>query len=458
MLGNDDLVGAQGQELFGSNMEQLVELNKALEAGSGIAVSGSSGGTALRVQSLEATLKTVTFTEQHARAWRMIPKKKANSVAEEYTTLNDYGEAGETFLPEIATPGVVDDTYERLVKQVRFLGVTKEVSLAALMSKTIGGSLEALQARNGTRQIIGSLEWNIFEASSEANPLAWDGIRKQVEDWVAANPSDSDCIVDLRGEPMTPEIFEDVCATVVQHYGQADHAFMPVHVYSDWSKQLMPEERFQLGTATNRFGLQVKEFQSQSGGMVQMHQCPLLNYARQCPTSALGNNAPTAPTVAQSAVADADSQLTADTYTYRVIARGQNGTSAPSTAVSQAIVVGQSARLVITEPSGAITFDIYRATAGDTRLFYLTTVACSGTGTTTYDDDGEWIAGTSRAYVGDIDQDQVIAFHRLSDLVKMDLAQLGTAKRFMLLMYGVPIVYIPRRWVVLKNIGRYVAP
>jgi len=70
---------------FGATSQQEVdELNKALAAGSDInkpAVAAGEG-FALRVESLEQTLKVVTYRMEHIKLWKAIPKLAAyNTVS-----------------------------------------------------------------------------------------------------------------------------------------------------------------------------------------------------------------------------------------------------------------------------------------------------------------------------------------------------------------------------------------
>ena len=73
-----------GIEGFGATTQQDVDnLNKALSAGQDRDPPGSitSGdGFALRVESLESTLKNVTYRMEHIRFWRNIPKLPASTV------------------------------------------------------------------------------------------------------------------------------------------------------------------------------------------------------------------------------------------------------------------------------------------------------------------------------------------------------------------------------------------
>ena len=69
MISTQDFESAQ--EGFGiGSMNQVEELNKALTAG--YAYPATSGGGALRVESLEATLRIVTFTLQNIKFWKAI--------------------------------------------------------------------------------------------------------------------------------------------------------------------------------------------------------------------------------------------------------------------------------------------------------------------------------------------------------------------------------------------------
>ena len=73
---------APGQAVFGSgSQEDLNHLQKALEAGS---ITGretanmtTASGSPLKVESLDKTLKHITFKESEIVFWNMLPKKAA---------------------------------------------------------------------------------------------------------------------------------------------------------------------------------------------------------------------------------------------------------------------------------------------------------------------------------------------------------------------------------------------
>jgi len=79
MQGQVSLRHYEGLNGFGSAPTQDVsELTKALEAG--YQVVNQVGGSALRVESLEASLKVVTYTNHHIKLWKKIPKSPAYST------------------------------------------------------------------------------------------------------------------------------------------------------------------------------------------------------------------------------------------------------------------------------------------------------------------------------------------------------------------------------------------
>jgi len=68
-------------------------------------------------------------------------------------------------------------------------------------------------------------------------------------------------------------------------------------------------------------------------------------------------------------------------------------------------------------------------------------------------DRNRYLPGTENAYLTQHDTD-VYEFKQLAPLMKMDLAILGPARRFMVLLYGTPIVYAPGKIIRFINIGR----
>jgi hypothetical protein len=74
-------------------------------------------------------------------------------------------------------------------------------------------------------------------------------------------------------------------------------------------------------------------------------------------------------------------------------------------------------------------------------------------GNATMRDLNHKLPGLSQAYLLTKDA-EVLRFKQLAPLMKMDLAVVATAYRWMQLLYGTPIVYAPRKNFLIENIGR----
>ena len=67
-------------------------------------------------------------------------------------------------------------------------------------------------------------------------------------------------------------------------------------------------------------------------------------------------------------------------------------------------------------------------------------------------DRNRTIPGTEVAFMTEWNS-EILAFKQLAPLMKMDLAVLSPSTRFMILLYGTPIMYATRKCVLLKNLG-----
>ena len=99
-------------------------------------------------------------------------------------------------------------------------------------------------------------------------------------------------------------------------------------------------------------------------------------------------------------------------------------------------------------------FKIYRTEKDGTQKYCIANVPAQNVnagGTTTFVDKNETLPNTYTAFMGEFTP-EVIAFKQLAPIMKMDLAQLGPVYRWMILIYGVPQLYAPKKWMKFKNI------
>lgn len=445
-----------------STLAELAELRKALDI-SGDNSAQVTGYDSLRVESLEATLKILTFRQENIALWRGIPKVAAYSTVEEYNRLEQYGafESG-TFVPSGVLPEEQDSTYSRQSQKVKFLGTTRVVNHPATMVRTVPADLIAQETQNGALFLMGKLNQALYFGDESIVAEEFNGLDAQIT-------GGSGHVVDLRGGPLTQAVIEDAVQLVVDNFGMANQLYANPKVFSDFSKTFHTLQRFAApNVGQGVVGTPVSGFDSMAG-RVNFNADTFAARGKTPPAAATATSAPSAPGAvllvrnATETVTDGNvSQfLAADAgdYLYQVTAVNRYGESAPTAVpgTAETVAAGESVRITITPAGGGVAatgYRIYRSTVDGAAATIRSTirVADSGMATTVYYDVNEDLPGTFRALLLDT-SNQSLVFKQLSPMIRMPLATVAPSIRWMQLVYGTPIVYQPKRNVVFKNIG-----
>src|SRR5579875_672428 len=189
------------------------------------------------------------------------------------------------------------------------------------------------------------------------------------------------------------------------------------------------------------------------------------------PVTTTIQNAPAIPTGVSAALntTDASSQWTTPAnssqygvgynggpVTYKIEAVNSYGPSELSTATTSVTVgAGESVTITwnrVTGTNGASYYRIYRSMNGGEYL-PLTTVADAGSGTTqTYTDENSVVAGTYDVFLINHDPEEGAVFKQLLPFFKWPLPIPALARYFAVALIGAPIIYVPSRCVLIKNI------
>lgn len=490
---------------FGEAGQQYVDdLVKALGTGQGGEAYGNGAYgdmSALRPQSLEQTLKKVTAGSEHVRLWKTLSKKPAFNTSEEYNILDRLGGDASPFFVEGGLPNEQDSSYVRKSALVKFLGTTRVITHPATLVRTAGvGDIVAQEAQNGTEWLIMQMERQLFYADSNLNPLAFDGIRTQMYnflgkpyfaggDGVTVTGESAEQFIDLRGGFLPPQALEDGANIIFENFGVARQLQMTPAVRKDFSNmfmstpQVVKNDRIGVGETISSLGHgEVTGYNSNAGRFTFEPNLFLRPNGKYKAVS--DNGAPAAPTttgiVAQAApAADASSKFSATdggkygnaswdstgSYYYFVSAKNAIGESVPvaignggGAGIAFAIGAGQAATIewnrVVGSPA-AQSYRIYRGKKADgSDALYMDEVKDKGNGTTqTYVDRNFRIPGTHDAFLIDTDPNKSMTFKQLAPMMKLPLGRISAAERFMILLYGMPIVYNPRTQVYYFNIG-----
>lgn len=441
---------------------EIADLQKALSAGSDVNDPGAAPGVGfpLRTESLEATLKNLTYEMDEIKLFKSIPKVPASNTVEEFNRLLAYGEGGarsfnQGFFEEGALPEEQDSTYERVTVLIKYLGVVGRVTHVANTIRAAHGNVIALETMNKTMELLRNLEHGLFFGDSSLIPQQWDGIYKQVESGAPAN------VIDLRGAPLTESALNDMLLTIRDNYGSATDAYFGTGAFADLAKQVYDRQRFAYAPAPGVLGATVTAFQGQNG-RVNLHDHVFITPGSLARAAGLGktDRRPTAPsvTVQPAAAANAASLFVAadaGAYTYRIVAGNRFGLSAPVDTNAVTVAAGEAVTFTIAEGAQDATYyEIYRteigAAASTARL--MLRVARSGA-TQVITDLNADLPNTTKGFV--LQQNQrSFAWSQLLPMTRVPLAAIDTSIRWAQVIYGAIKMYTPTKNVIVKNIGR----
>lgn len=477
-----------GEGYGASSAQEVDELNKALEAGAGYSgpPTALTGGGALQVESLDASLKSVTYEMKNIKLWPLMAKDQAYNTIEQYNRQDAYGDQGNGFIAEGDLPRSEDSSYSRQIQRVRFVGVTRELTHVYTLVRNAHGDAIAREIRSGTMRILEIVERSLFDGRGHyANAtglfdgadgsildedLKWDGLDKQIRKGNADASARAsafegfgnaeDVIRDARSAVLDEDELEEAGRIVVENFGMPTHLMLDTKAHSDLAKQFYPKERVNpMGVVNGRAGFVLQNFVSSAGEYALVSDV-FLRPKRGAISAVSGAPvAPAAPTLTTNAPSVADSKWSAaeaGTYTYRATAVNKAGESALSPAsAGTAVAADGSISVDIAATAGAYAYGIYRETAaGNGQHEFVGWMAPAAVGgAATYEDLNQKLPGLSQAYLLS-NEAEVLRFKQLAPLMKMDLAIIATAYRWMQLLYGTPIVYAPRKNVIIENIGR----
>ena len=469
---------------YGSMSQENVDaLTKALQAGD---ITGretanmtDASGSPLKVESLDKTLKHLTFRENDIRLWKELPKKAAYNTVEEYNQLASYGQDRGGFNSEGELPEEEDSTYVRRAQLVKYLGVTKSVTHQMTLVNTMIGSVMERTIKDGTLWILRKLNKSLYFGNEKLVNLEFNGFLAQQEQSDAwANRNDymnSEHVVDCRGSQLTEAAIESGANAIVESFGLGNQLYAPPSVLSNFVKNFYGNKFIVPNTQslTNGvMGQRVQQFESQFGPIGLNQDIFFKKLPGKTSTNeASSPKAPTAPTITITPTeAAADNSKFASTDAgnifYAVSAINRYGESKLTVASTAAAVVATGAvDIKITDGGGtykATAYRIYRGVVGAAKtdtLYPLFDVSLENV-TTGFDGAAAGSVRDLNRYMPNCDQamllqfdNEVVEFAQLAPLMKMDLAMLSPAYRFMILLYGTPLLYAPKKMVRFINIG-----
>ena len=459
--------GSTGQATW----NEVEQLNKALSAGYGTDVSGLQGGGALRIQSLDKTLKSVVQDNKHFVLFNKLPKPKATATVDEWT--EETGVGGFLGGSTNSELGIIQDAtgeYARRVGFVKYLMTKRSVSLVQSVQGNIIAA-EAAEQRNGAKQILTDAEFLSFEGDSDVVPTEFDGIYKQI-----LSLGSADHVIDAEGKSISSiGAVTDAAATIGGYgaFGTPTDLFVSPMVGADLDKNLDPAYRVPLESGQEaKIGTPVRGIVTAQGNVALNRDVFIREGNMLVPFELRGGNhaaiaakntfAPTSVTC--SATDDAtDSKFASEhagNYYYAVAGINKDGQSVVVKSAQVAVAAGKKVVITIA-PSTAGTetgYVIYRSRKGGTNetadFREMIRIPKAASGNTTYTDLNREIPGTAKAYLLNmLAADDAIAWRQLMPMIRFPLATINQATiNWAQIMFGFLRITKRQQHVVIKNI------
>ena len=450
-------------------------------------------GGSLKTESLDAMVRLLTSTEKHIVFWKALNKQSIYNTVHEYNQQLDYGNDAGGFNLEGEAPQFSDPTYRRKSALIKYLGFSGEVTHPAMLVRNADGINNwAREIQNKTMLLMRFIDKQIATANSKMVSTEFDGIFQQHFEAEEVGNSNLDTyfrssqVIDARGKVLTDDLAQDAANSALNtNFGFADKIIASPNVFTNYVKQFGGLKRFTVGqggaivNATT--GQSVKGIETQGLNLEFMSDIFFdreraigKNY-NQAATHAKAPAAPvadgTTPTNVVNSIATSKFANFTGTYFYAVAARNRYGISALTLLKTTASTVANATDAVdlkFTAGAGAYaaeSFIIYKtkknqAAYTDPNAFYPVFEVSATQLTAGYDgaaaglvrDRNLWIPAAQSALVTVVDP-EYMEYLQLAPIMKMDLAITSPSKRFMVLNYGTPALYMPTKVIRIVNIG-----
>lgn len=472
MFEKDALLFGQLPTSGAESLEKVQAIKKSLGVDYSMGTTDQTGGSAIRHESLESTLKWVEASETSPNFWRTVKKGKAKAAVEEFAILDQIAQ-GQSY-GEFGLPEGSDGSLERGYEQVKLVGAIGKVSFFAKSNDTLVEA-EAVETRVQTVGLLKTLDVICWRGDAAKIPTEPNGIIKQAKARMK-NPTQN--VVDMRGKRMRPEELTSAGRIIADNYGNAQNlsVWMDNSAWENYTIELLKERRFMVGSAEARTIIaNAKNFELGGGqGVINtdifmrhrgesylgaLH--PKLN-ADANAFAATSTNAPTlldGDTCAITVQNDSASKLEADTYDYCIVPVNRYGAGKGFQIPDITITAGQKATFTTLSDNGsasgyeATKFDIYRRKASSTNLKDFRFLMSVAAGTSNPADSGAYIPGTTDVVVFDWDFDQVFSIDQLLPMVKLPLATIADYKWWLQKIYFTPKVFNGSKIVIFENVG-----
>jgi hypothetical protein len=460
----------------------IESLNKAITAGYGGAGKPTdlTYGGVLQAESLEATLKSITFDMKNLKFWPAISVDKAYNLFEQYNRLIAYGSDSVPYIGEGGAPQEEDSTYVRDGQKIVFFGTRRRVSHQMTLVRVTVGDIVAQQAKEGTMHLLKNIERELYwghghfmnqttglETGSDAdipvNSIAMSGLLKQLQkgDTDAQMQSgdflgygdNSSIQTDLGGNVMAQDDIERLAVIALENFGAPDQMHIEPACLSAFVKQFYPQFRSAPGLANQTVGYDVSKVQT-TAGSIDLKPNLFLRPRAGVRTLAVNSLSPPNSFTAASTAATGTG-FALGVYQVAVTAVNDAGESSPVLGTVTIAAAGtQNISVAIgSVPAGVKYWKLYLSAPGGAAGTQQFAGNWANVGAASYVSSNVQLPGLGEAFLLDMSA-ECMRFKQLAPLSKINFAIVTTALEFAIVMYGALFVYTPRFNTLFRNLGK----
>ena len=465
--------------------EEIDALNKAITAGYGGAGKPTdlTYGGVLQAESLESTLKSVTFDMKNLKMWPAVSVDKAYNLFEQYNRLIGYGSDSSPYIGEGGAPSEEDSTYIRDGQRIVFFGTRRKVSHQMTLVRTTVGDIVAQQAKEGTMNLLKNVEREMYWGHAHfsnvatgaqngalsdlpANSIAMNGLLQQLlkgDDDAQQKSKDFEgygevrsIVKDLDAAVLTQDDLEDLAVIALENFGAPSELHIEPLALSSFVKQFYPQFRSAPGLSGQTVGYDVNKMVT-SAGTIDFKPNLFLRPRGQVRPVGIAN----APALGAAAAAvqfianvgGGAKGLPAGAIQYKITFVNDFGESGAiqATLNNSPASEGDCARITLSNIPSCKYVKVYRSAAGGavgTEQFIGNFKPSA-----TIVDSGAKEPGLGEAFLLDMSS-ECMRFKQLAPLSKINFAIVSTALEFAIVLYGALFVYTPRFNCVFKNLGK----
>lgn len=473
----------QGLDQGSVSAADIENLNKAIAAGYGGAGKPTDlvHGGVLQAESLEATLKSVTFDMKNLKLWPAISVDKAYNLFEQYNRLISFGSDSAPYIGEGGAPVEEDSTYVRDGQKIVFFGTRRRVSHQMTLVRTTVGDIVAQQAKEGTMHLLKNVERELYwghghflnatdgsnlgsDSDLPNNSIAMSGILKQLKkgdtdvlqrsgDFEGYGDAQS-ISQDLGGNVLAQDDIERLAVIALENFGSPSELHIEPAALSAFVKQFYPQFRSMPGLSNQTVGYDVSKVTT-TAGSIDLKPNLFLRPRAGARSLAVSAQAPAATFTVSGAGAGSGSAYAAGTYQVKLTAVNDAGESSPvQESGGVAITAGQNIDLTIgSAPAGVKYWKAYVSAAGGAAGTEKFVGNFANKGNGVYRLAGRKQPGLGEAFLLDLSA-ECMKFKQLAPLSKINFAIVTTALEFAIVMYGALFVYTPRFNCLFENVGK----